>query len=264
MRRLQWATTFSVVFLSLVAAGCSAPAFLTSKYDESVSYKTQTLATNDGALTLSYPEITSFQASSLNRAIQQWIGQTCPLPDTDSENSSLQPDSAQQCMKQMQAECRLIPSPVDRSGACAMHARVTVATNTRGILGLVLNGTVYNGSERGTGYRIYKNLSVDDGSTITLSDMVEDPQSDDLKALIKARLRENYQLAPTAPLTAAGFTQDDIPVTNNVLIQPQGLRFTYQNYEIAPYSLGQPTVFIAYDKLEPLMKKRLDFDSSNS
>ncbi len=219
-----------------------------------------TLSSNHGALQLTYPVITpdSPNARALNNAIQIWIGRTCPLPDTD--NGDVAPTrSAAQCMAAMRDECRGIPGTPSPQSVCGMRAHVSVATNAHGILGLVLAGSVYNGGPHGASYRVYRNLRVADASLITLGALVTEPNGADLRALIEEQLRQQYQLARGQPLSAAGFYNDRVPVTDNVLIQPTGLRFTYQPYEIAPYALGEPTAFLTYARLRPLLKTQPPF-----
>lgn len=218
------------------------------------------LSSNHGALTLTYPVVTpdSPNAPALNRAIQTWIGQTCPLPDTDTGDIP-STRSAAQCMAAMQNECTDMPDIPSPQSACGMRSVVSVATNAHGILALVLDGSVYNGGPHGARYRIYRNLRIADASVIQLGTLVAKPNGPRLRSLIEQQLRKQYHLAPGQPFSAAGFYHDRIPVTDNVLIEPDGLRLTYENYEIAPYALGQPTAFIPYTQLRPLLKTKPPF-----
>lgn len=58
---------------------------------------------------------------------------------------------------------------------------------------------------------------------------------------------------------------DDIPATSNVYIGSQGLCFVYVPYEIAPFSAGQVSLFIPYQKLynllSPAFRERMKLDT---
>lgn len=212
-----------------------------------------------GALTIAYPVILSPNADALNNNIQQWIGSRCPLPDIDGSNSTPDIHTAEGCLQAMASVCRDQDDPARGVNACLMQTKVDIATNAHDILGLVLSGSIFMGGAHGTNYRIYRNLRLSSATEITAADLLEDPLSKDLRQAIEARIRQQYQLSPQAHLSSAGFFDDHFKPTDNVLIQSDGLRFTYQNYEIGPYVLGQPTAFLPYDKLAPLMRHRLGF-----
>lgn len=210
-----------------------------------------------GALTIAYPVITSANADALNRNIQQWIGSRCPLPDTDGGFDTADIDTARACLQAMAAVCQDQADPARSVNACLMQTKVDVATNEHDIVGLVLSGSIFMGGAHGTNYRIYRNLRLSSATVITAADLLQDPLSTDLQHAIEAQIRQQYQLAPDADLTNAGFFDNQLKPTDNVLIQPDGLRFTYQNYEIGPYVLGQPTAFLPYATVAPLMRHRL-------
>ena len=247
-----------------IVSGCSlSPQPHTRDPQRNVRTRVTTIASDNGVLQLSYPVVTadSTNADALNNAIQTWIGQTCPLPDTDEGNLP-STHSARQCLAAMQNECSDMPDIPSPQSVCGMRSEISVATNAPGILALMLTGSVYNGGPHGASYRIYRNLSVANAGVIPLSAIVAEPDGVALRSLIEAQLRQQYQLAKNQPLTAAGFYRDRIPATDNFLIQPTGLRFTYQPYEIAPYALGEPTAFITYDRLRPLLKAAPPFDTA--
>lgn len=215
------------------------------------------IGADDGALMIAYPVIAAPNAEALNNHIQRWIGSRCPLPDIDGGHQTPDVHSAKGCLQAMAAVCRDQEDPARSGNACRMHSTVDIATNAHDIIGLVLSGSLYMGGAHGTNYRVYRNLRLSNASLISAADLLKDPHSKDLQRLIEARIRQQYQLAPQADLTSAGFFDNQFEPTDNVLIQSDGLRFTYQNYEIAPYALGQPSAFIAYDTLAPLMRRHL-------
>lgn len=211
------------------------------------------------ALTITYPVIKSPNAEALNPHIQQWIGSRCPLPDTDGAIDRGAATSAKPCLQAMAAVCRNQAHPARSHNTCRMQSRVHVATNAHNIIGLVLSGSLFVGGSHGTNYRIYRNLRLSNATAITAADLLKDPVSNKLQQAIEARIRQQYQLPPQADLRDAGFFDSHFKPTDNVLIQSDGLRFTYQNYEIGPYTLGQPTAFLAYAAVAPLMRHQLPF-----
>lgn len=239
-------------------AGCASTAPpLTSNPDLTARYAMAHIGARHGALTIAYPVIQSPHADALNRNIQQWIGSSCPLPDTDGGNDTGDVRTADTCLQEMATVCRDQEDPARSVNACLMRTNVSVATNAHNIIGLVLSGSIFMGGAHGTNYRVYRNIRLSSATEITAADLFKDPLSKDLQHAIEARLRQQYQLPPHAELSNAGFFDNHFKPTDNVLIQPDGLRFTYQNYEIGPYVLGQPTAFLPYASVASLMRHKL-------
>jgi len=239
----------------MLAAGCANAPPPTAQPNLTATYRMDSITARNNSLTIEFPVVTAPNADRLNESIQAWVGTRCPLPDTDGDISDVR--TAQACLDAMTAVCRDQDDPNSDRNACLMHSHVEVATNAHDIVGLTFSGSIFMGGAHGTNYRIYRNLRLSDASDITAADLLKDPVSDTLRREIQARIRQQYQLSADTALTSAGFFEDRITPTDNVLIQPDGLRFTYQNYEIGPYVLGQPTAFLPYKIVAPLMRQTL-------
>jgi hypothetical protein len=58
-----------------------------------------------------------------------------------------------------------------------------------------------------------------------------------------------------ADLNVFNFYEDQIVPNNNFYITPEGIVYVYNPYDIAPYSMGQTSVLLTFEKLKPILKK---------
>ncbi|HTN39016.1 MAG TPA: DUF3298 domain-containing protein [Arachidicoccus sp.] len=69
-----------------------------------------------------------------------------------------------------------------------------------------------------------------------------------LQSIIEKYFRQEYGLAPGAPLTDILF-ENVLPANNNFYFTPKGIGFVYDPYEVASYAEGQINVFIPFEAL---------------
>jgi hypothetical protein len=127
---------------------------------------------------------------------------------------------------------------------------------------LVLESAVsnYTGGAHGTYTSSFQNLDLEEHRSWRLSDVVSDSAA--LKPYLELAVRDYFGIKSTEDLSSRLLT-DEVPVTGNFYITPGGLTFVYNPYELASYSDGAVQLFLAFDKVMPLLqpefKKRMNF-----
>lgn len=108
----------------------------------------------------------------------------------------------------------------------------------------------YSGGAHGVYGNFYKVYDVKQGKRVELKDLLNS-DSEYLKLLYKQEMREKYG--------DMLFEEDmaKITISPNFYLLPDGITFVHSIYEIAPYVLGEPTLFVPFSKLKPYMKKEM-------
>ncbi|MBL4705190.1 MAG: DUF3298 domain-containing protein [Flavobacteriales bacterium] len=96
----------------------------------------------------------------------------------------------------------------------------------------------YMGGAHGNGYSAYHIFDCQKDSVINIYDFLI--REDELIDRVKAKLLEQIGAEPGTSLAEMGF--DRISLPSNISIQQDQMVFHYNVYEIAPYSMGAPSV----------------------
>ncbi len=113
----------------------------------------------------------------------------------------------------------------------------------------------YTGGAHGSYRIVYYNIDLNDLVTISEEDLFTPAYYKPLTDIILRSLMEKYQVtSPDSLLTKGFFNIEDIAPNNNFWMNDYGLHYTYNQYEIAPYSMGTIDVTIPYDDLTSILK----------
>ncbi len=95
------------------------------------------------------------------------------------------------------------------------------------------------------------------GKRIKLSEILTGEYQEELNKLGEQKLREYYNVKPNETLQQAGFFLDHnkFIMNHNYVIAPAGLIFQINAYEIAPYVMGAPQLFIPFKEIKNIVKK---------
>ena len=124
-------------------------------------------------------------------------------------------------------------------------------------LTLSRNITYYSGGAHSNYSTLHFNYSIKDKKKIILKDVVSNIDS----LLVKAenKFRTIYKIPQNISINSTGFQFPDgvFELSENFLIEKDGLVFLWNTYEIAPYAYGQITLKLTYKELEGLLKKEM-------
>ena len=87
------------------------------------------------------------------------------------------------------------------------------------------------------------------------SDYFVEDYAAQLTKILQRRLLIGYKVKTLEELEEKeGISAADITPNDNCSIGPKGLTYIYNPYEIAPYALGQITIFVPYEDLQPILR----------
>lgn len=128
--------------------------------------------------------------------------------------------------------------------------RIDVINNESGLLCLQFETYAKSGSRDGSLVRKYLVFDINQNKVLKLKDLFDESEFLQLNGIIDKKLREQYKLKESQPLTDFGFFNDNIESTNNFYIHPGGIGFYYNVYEIAPFSNGSTNLFIHWSDMK--------------
>lgn len=142
----------------------------------------------------------------------------------------------------------------------SFNYRITVSNsvdyNSFNLLGFTITIEEYTGGAHPAHACSHLLLSALTGDQISEEEVFVDNYQNVLSALIIEALTAKYGLEKSEDLEGKGFSNvDQIYPNNNFVIDGKGLTYTYNEYEIAPYSVGRVDVFLPYDKIRHLIRK---------
>ncbi len=135
-----------------------------------------------------------------------------------------------------------------------MNTRNKVVFQDDSLLSYAVEYSDYEGGAHGS-YRItYTNIDLNKLVTLTEEDLfVPDYYRPLTEKIVQALMRSYGVSEPDSLLTKGFFTIEDIVPNNNFWINGEGIHYTYNQYEIAPYAMGAIDVAIPYTELEDIL-----------
>lgn len=146
--------------------------------------------------------------------------------------------------------------PGEEAPTWASHSRVTVDF----IVGDVasVNASIYqfSGGAHGSEGSILLPIDLRSGSVLHLNDILKPGAERKLKAVGEKLFRKANGIGAKEKLSDAGYSFEEgkFFLPENFYVRPDGLKFKYQQYEIAPYAMGAPELVIPYSEIRDLIR----------
>lgn len=130
--------------------------------------------------------------------------------------------------------------------------------NSKNFLSIVLSHYQFTGGAHGNYFAIGYNINLKDGSVLSLKDIIKDDSFDLLAYECEQAILEKYE---AESLDAAGLFEDviTIPDDQDFYITPGTLVLQFDPYEIGPWSMGEITAEVPFEKIKDLLKDNLPF-----
>jgi hypothetical protein len=107
----------------------------------------------------------------------------------------------------------------------------------------------YTGGAHGMRSRDYYVFSLGDQRQLALNDILRDEARPALDRLVEAALRKLMEIPDWIPLSEQGFFKNSPEKLEDFFLNPQGLGFQWDPYEIANYSMGIIEIVIPYTEV---------------
>lgn len=122
------------------------------------------------------------------------------------------------------------------------------------ILSYAVEYSDYQGGAHGSYNIIYTNIDLNELVTISEEDLFVPDYYRRLTDKIVHSLMNQYDAeVPDSLLMRGFFTIEDIAPNNNFWLNDEGIHYSYNQYEIAPYSMGVIDVVVPYSELEDII-----------
>jgi hypothetical protein len=115
-----------------------------------------------------------------------------------------------------------------------------------------LDKEYYTGGAHGMKQRDYFVFDMEGKRQLALKDLIREESSGLLEDHVEAALRKLMEIPDWIPLSERGFFEDSVEKMEDFFLNPQGLGFQWDPYEIAPYVMGTLEVVIPYKDIEGL------------
>jgi hypothetical protein len=130
-----------------------------------------------------------------------------------------------------------------------------VGLNEKGILSLSCFHSNYEGGAHPNSAILLKSYFLESGEEIKLDDIFEGNYLSVFNKIGERELRNYYQINEDIPLEEAGFWfENGFKLNDNFYLLKNGLKFIFNQYEIAAYALGAPEIFIKYDEIKSYIR----------
>ena len=131
----------------------------------------------------------------------------------------------------------------------------TVMDVHKGILSYAVERYVFTGGAHGSNYRIFYNYNLADGQMLHEEDLFAPGYEEPLTELLLQNIveqNEDFQLIED--LKHYGYNVDEIHPNDNFFLTDSSLVYVFNQYEIAPYALGETEIAVSYEQLRELLK----------
>ncbi len=112
----------------------------------------------------------------------------------------------------------------------------------------------YTGGAHGSMFLLCSTIDLNKLTTVTEEDIFKPNYFKFLTSKIIEKLMEKYEVTEPEQLLGKGFFDiNEIAPNNNFWMNDKGVHYVYNQYEIAPYSMGPVEVTIPIDELESII-----------
>lgn len=138
---------------------------------------------------------------------------------------------------------------------CYDHITGTAEYGIEGIINYTYKEDYYGGGAHPTQTVTIKRFNAHTGTPVELWDVFVDSCATSLKNLLTERLMVVKKVSTIEELHSAGYLEMvDMFVPANFRMDRDSISFFFNQYDIAPYALGQTSLSFSYDELKPYMK----------
>jgi len=130
--------------------------------------------------------------------------------------------------------------------------------NSKEFISIVMSHYQFTGGAHGNYFAVGYNIKMKDGRVLTLKDLIKGDSFDLLAYECEQAILEKYE---ANTLIEAGLFEDEITILDDhdFYIIPGMLVLQFDPYEIGPWSMGEITAEIPFEKIKDLFKEYIPF-----
>lgn len=136
-----------------------------------------------------------------------------------------------------------------------------VEYNSKEFISIALSHYQFTGGAHGNYFALGYNILMQDGSVLSLKDIIKDDSFDLLAFECEQAILEKYE---ASSLIEAGLFEDEIEILDDqdFYIKPGVLVLQFDPYEIGPWVMGEVTAEIPFEKIKDILKENLPFPTN--
>ena len=139
---------------------------------------------------------------------------------------------------------------------CYDHIIGTADVGLNGVINYTFHEDYYGGGAHPTQLVTIQRFDMQTGRTLGLWDVFSDSCSNTLKGLLTKKLMDREEVKTLDELHEKGFLEMvDMFLPQNFWMDKDSLSFFFNQYDIAPYALGQTSLSFSYEELKPYLKE---------
>ena len=139
---------------------------------------------------------------------------------------------------------------------CYDHITGTADVGLEGILNYTFREDYYGGGAHPTQLVTIQRFDLSDGRPIGLWDVFADSCSNTLKNMLTQKLMDAEQVSTIEELREKGFLEMvDMFLPQNFWLDKDSISFFFNQYDIAPYAMGQTSLSFKYKEIMPYLKE---------
>ncbi len=133
-----------------------------------------------------------------------------------------------------------------------LERRINVILNKGNIISLEFKEYSFLGGAHPNSLMNFINLNIRTGQKIALDQLFKKGFEEELNLIGEKKFREARQLNLEDNLEKSGFwfKENKFSLTSNFLITQAGLKFFFNDYEVAPHAIGPTEIFISYNEIK--------------
>ena len=141
---------------------------------------------------------------------------------------------------------------------CYDHITGVADPGLTDVLNYTFKEDYYGGGAHPTQVVTIKRFDMQNGTPIGLWDVFEDSCANTLRSLLTQKLMKQQNVGSIEELKERGFLEMvDMFIPDNFWLDSDSLSFFFNQYDIAPYAMGQIALTFGYDELKPYLKPKI-------
>ena len=201
-----------------------------------------------------YPQFTAAPGAAAVDSLNEWVR----LRLLRSAPADTMPASLDALAASLIADYRTFRerNPSSRLVGWFFEGEIAVTWDSLGVVTLDAVSDGYTGGAHGFSARTLAMFDATTGRRLGIADLVRPDALEALAGLAESEFRGVRRLAPDAKLDQEGFWFEGgrFRLNDNAGLGAHGLTFYYNDYEIAPHSMGPTEVRIEWAELRPLLR----------
>lgn len=153
---------------------------------------------------------------------------------------------------------RIMPSMQDESEDVARYdilQMIYPVDNSRGLICFCKEAEMKKEGLQAMKTKTFYSFDIETMEKISIDDILDENHVADVNNLLKLQLLKQEKVETPSQLVDLGFFNiDNLSINENFFFTDNGIQFNYEPYEIACFAVGETSIHLTFDNLQPFLK----------